>query len=137
MDLPNNHCIEALTIYYSLKQISNVLGYQIVDLNYPVLSRVVTSLNNLSVHIGLLQSCASYVTADIGQVYEGFNRLLNEYTMASDTIESISYLDNAVAELDNTMKSYYDNISNSADEFTSSKVTKSNLSFIVATVIRS
>jgi hypothetical protein len=55
--------------------------------------------------------------------------------LASDTIESISYLDNAVAELDNTMKSYYNNISNSADEFTSSKVTKSNLSFI--TVIRS
>jgi hypothetical protein len=75
MDLPNNRCIEALTIYYSLKQISNVLGYHIVDLNYPVLSQVLTSLNNLSVHIGLLESCASYVTADIGQVYEGFNRL--------------------------------------------------------------
>jgi hypothetical protein len=114
-----------------------VLGYQIVDLNYPILAQVVTSLNNLSLHIGLLQSCASYVTTDLDEACKGFNRLLKEYNVASHSIESINYLDNAVAKLGNSMKSYYNKIITLADEFSSSEVTKSNLPFIVATVIRS
>ena len=85
----------------------------------------------------MLESCASYVTTDIDEACKGFNRLLKEYTMASQTIESINYLDNAVAELGNTMKSYYNKIITLADEFSNSEVTKINLPFIVATVIRS
>jgi hypothetical protein len=85
----------------------------------------------------VLESCASYVTTDIDEACKCFNRLLKEYTMASQTIESINYLDNAVAELGNTMKSYYNKIITLADEFSNSEVTKINLPFIVATVIRS
>ena len=115
---------QTLAIYYSLKQMTNILGYQIVDLNYSVLSQLLTALNKLAVHISLQQCCVSYVREDIELVYESFNHLLNEYSMASDEIENISYLHDTMHELDNTMTGYYNSIVNSSDEFADSKVTQ-------------
>jgi tryptophanyl-tRNA synthetase len=56
-DVPykNEASVKAAAIYYSLKQMTNILGYQIIDLNYPILSQLVTATNDLTIHIGLLQ----------------------------------------------------------------------------------
>ncbi|XP_021306014.1 uncharacterized protein LOC110431324 isoform X3 [Sorghum bicolor] len=123
-DLPQTTpaSIETLAIYYSLKQITNVLGYQIVDLNHPTLAELIASINNLSVHMSLLQCCVSYVREDINQIYETFNHLYNEYDMASDEINDITYIHDAMKRLDDTMTAYHSHIISSSDDFTYSKI---------------
>jgi len=137
-DLPQTTpaSIETLAIYYSLKQITNVLGYQIVDLNHPTLAELIASINNLSVHMSLLQCCVSYVREDINQIYETFNHLYNEYDMASDEINDITYIHDAMKRLDDTMTAYHSHIISSSDDFTDSKVTNIKLPLILIICIK-
>ena len=106
----NAASVEAAAIYYSLKQMTNLLGYQIIDMNYPILSEVITAINNLSLQVGLQQCCVSYITADITQIYESLGHLLNDYSMAAYDIQNMRNLDNATTELDNTIANYYNSI---------------------------
>jgi len=118
----NAASVEAAAIYYSLKHITNILGYQIVDLNYPTLAQLIVSINSLSLHIGLLQCCVSYATADMSQIYESMGHLLNEYSMTADDIPNTKYLDDAMKELDDTITNFHKSINSSADHFIDSKV---------------
>jgi hypothetical protein len=124
-DIPHKNAAsaEASAIYYSLKQISNIHGYQIMDLNYPILSELTMEINNLCLHIGLLQCCVSYATADINQIYEGLGHLVNEYSMTTEDIQNNQSLDSAIKDLDNSIIGYHQNINSSADQFTETKVT--------------
>lgn len=123
-DLPQKYAasIEALAIYYSLKQMTNVLGYQIIDLNYPVLSQVWASISNLSLHIGLLEECVLDITTNISSVYTELMHLINQYTMTSSTIKNANYLDNTVHQLACTMTALYNSIISSSDDFKNLKV---------------
>jgi len=126
--------IEASAIYYFLRQITNVLGYQIVDLNYPTLAQVMTDLNNLSLHMSVSQCCASNVITDMDQIHRTIHEILDEYTTSSNTSRS---LDNDVAELNNTINKYYDNITNLSNEFTYWKVKTVILSFMLYNAVKS
>jgi len=51
---------EAQAIYISLKHVTNVLGYKILDLNHPTLSRMICDINRCNGQINLLEACATY-----------------------------------------------------------------------------
>ncbi|KAG0514724.1 hypothetical protein BDA96_10G218000 [Sorghum bicolor] len=72
--------------------------------------------------MSLLQCCVSYVREDINQIYETFNHLYNEYDMASDEINDITYIHDAMKRLDDTMTAYHSHIISSSDDFTYSKI---------------
>jgi hypothetical protein len=51
---------EAQAIYISLKHVTIILGYKILDLNHPTLSRMICDINRCNGQINLLEACATY-----------------------------------------------------------------------------
>lgn len=62
--------MEAAAIYYSLKRISNVQGYKIVDLNYPTLAKLVSDINRWNVEINILDMSIILAMTQAGQMYQ-------------------------------------------------------------------
>jgi hypothetical protein len=80
------------------------------------------------------QCCASNVITDMDQIHRTIHEILDEYTTSSNTSRS---LDNDVAELNNTINKYYDNITNLSNEFTYWKVKTVILSFMLYNAVKS
>lgn len=118
----NAASVQALTIYYCLKQITNVLGYQIIDLNYPILAQLITSLSTLTLHIGLLEECILYVTHDTTPIYIAFRQLLDEHHIVPGITQNTNCLYSTLNELHDSMQNFYNTIIYSSDEFMNLKV---------------
>lgn len=56
----NASAVEADAMYCSLRHMTNVLGYKIVDLNYATLSALVTDIDTWNAQINALQLCNMY-----------------------------------------------------------------------------
>lgn len=62
--------VEAAAIFYSLKHVTNVLGYRIIDLNYPTLATMVADLNRWNAEINMLQLLAMFMMNQTNQMYD-------------------------------------------------------------------
>lgn len=60
MPLKSATAIETIATYHSLKYITNVLGYKIIDVNYPTLSQLVSAINKQNEDTALLQDCVQH-----------------------------------------------------------------------------
>ena len=115
--------IEAIAIYESLRYITNVLGYKIIDLNHDTLATVVSAINNYNADIVLLQSYISAITTETEDIYEGFLQLENLFIIEPwSTTNSPADFTRLINPIIATVQHHHTAIKNIFDEFTSSKV---------------
>lgn len=67
--------IETIAICHSLKYIANVLGYRIMDLNYPVLATLIQTINRHNADINVLQHYVSSITNQTRQIQHDFHQI--------------------------------------------------------------
>lgn len=67
--------IETIAIYHSLRYITNVLGFRIIDLNYPTLAMLMSAIHKGNSDIILLQSCVNAIITHSQNIYEAFIQL--------------------------------------------------------------
>jgi len=77
---------EAQAIYISLKHVTNVLGYKILDLNHPTLSRMICDKNRCNGQINLLEACAIWSNPS-GRVEEVRRSISDTYFQLSNSKE--------------------------------------------------
>jgi len=115
--------IEAIAIYESLRYITNVLGYKIIDLNHDTLATVVSAINNYNADIVLLQSYISAITTETEDIYEGFLQLENLFIIEPwSTTNSPADFTRLINPIIAAVQHHHTAIKNIFDEFTSSKV---------------
>lgn len=114
--------IETIAIYQSLRYITNVLGYRIIDLNYPTLSKLMSDLNKQSTHMTLLQCCVSNAEEHVEQLYEGFPSLDEDFTAAAYNLDNIGHLRQSMQHLQIMIQNYRTDIFRLCNEFTEAKV---------------
>lgn len=112
--------IEADTIYHCLRYSTNVSGYKIVDLNYPILSQLLATMNRQSLDINILESSIFGITEYIDGLYDGVLHLGNEFS----GIEDIEHLQNAMEKFADAIQSYYNIITRLCTQFMDLKVSK-------------
>lgn len=114
--------IETMAIYQSLRYITNVLGYKIVDLNYPTLSMLVSTINKHNADIILLQTCVSAISGHTETMYEGFIHLQDEFNMITTDDEDIQHIHTLMDQMMTYIENYRSSITDLFHQFMDSKV---------------
>lgn len=120
--LPTPATIEAIVIYQSLRYITNVLGYKIVDLNYPTLSSLISAINKQTTQMSLLQCCASDIQEYTEQLYDHFTGLQHNSAATLNNCDKISHLKQGIQQLCIIIQDFYNDILKSCNAFTDAKV---------------
>lgn len=66
---------ESSAICFSLKHITHIIGYSIVDLNYPTLSTLIQHIDTWNSQINLLHFRAGYALTETQAIHEGLSHL--------------------------------------------------------------
>lgn len=123
MPLKTGPTIEAITIYESLRYITNVLGYRIIDINHPTLAAIVSTINKYNEDILLLQSAVNSITGYIESVYEGFLHLQNEFIVPPYHSNNSTQILQVITQVVAVVEEHRTAITNSFHQFMDSKVT--------------
>jgi hypothetical protein len=70
--------MEAAAIYYSLKHITNVQGYRIIDLNFATLARLVTDIDAWNARINMFQLFNRFCMNQLHKVCENIDHTCQE-----------------------------------------------------------
>lgn len=114
--------MEADAIYYSLRYITNVVGYRIIDLNYPVLATLLSHINTWNAQINALYLSNSSAAAQMDQTYETICYAIMGFQMQPEHDYDLQFLNRATTQLDKIGKQSCDDMSALCQEFICSKV---------------
>lgn len=120
--LPNAATAETLAICHSLKYITNVLGYQIIDINYPTLAALVSAVNQHNAVMNGFEYCISNFRANAEQRRQLCLVLHSDFTEAAAYIPNSGTLCIAMDRLAIAATKYYDNLQTLFTQFEKDKV---------------
>jgi hypothetical protein len=109
-------------MYQSLRYISNVLGYKIIDHNYPALLQITRELNKQTSQMVLLQYCASTAQQHAGQLFTDFSSLHDQFKSTQLSCTTFLRLTEAMDHLRTIVDAYYLPITPLYDNFTEATV---------------
>jgi hypothetical protein len=123
MPLKTAPTIEAIAIYESLRYITNVLGYRIIDINYPTLAAMVSAINKYNKDILLLHSCVNSITGYIESMYEAFLHLQNKFIVPPYHSNNSAQILQIITQVVAMVEEHRTAITDSFHQFMESKVT--------------
>lgn len=112
---------ESDAIYRFLRHKTNVLGYSILDLNYPTLANLVSEINKFNEEINELLQCATKAATMMQQVHKDINQM---YQTLKQQIpqQQIADLDVLVQDLLSCTETYSMAADHGIDAFRQNKV---------------
>jgi hypothetical protein len=99
-----------------------VLGYKILDINYPTLAAMVSSVNKYNTDIISLQSFVSTVAEHTANMYENFLQLQNLFNKALSAVNNPVQLEPSMNQLIGSVADHYMAVNNFFHTFMHSKV---------------
>lgn len=113
---------EANAIYQSLRYITNVGNYKILDLNHSTLTMLMSSITRQDTDLILLQTCVNAMIGHCETVYESFLHLQDEFTVAATDTEGIQHIEKLIDQLMSYVESYHTSMVDAFHEFMHFKV---------------
>jgi len=102
--------MEADAIFYSLKHISNVLGYRVIDLNYPTLELMVADIDTWNRQINRLQFLQTLIVNQTKQFYEQIEESYQEINFQPLNHHHFQHLTRDMSALFNMCHNYCSSI---------------------------
>lgn len=99
-----------------------MVGYRVIDLNYPTLSALISALNRHGMHMTLIQCCASDAQDYIEQLHDPFPALHDEFIAEAHGFDNILHIHEAMQRLSVILDKHCSNITALYNDFTDAKV---------------
>lgn len=106
----NSAGIEAAAIFYSLKHISNVLGFRIIDLNYPTLAKMTIHIDKWNACTNMLQLIIKYMVNETNELYQQITHACEAATSLQLQIPAFQHIDSAASQLCDILNRYCSDI---------------------------
>ena len=101
---------ETLAVYHSLRYITNVLSYRIIDLNYPSLSTLIHAVNQQNADMTRFDHCVSGIKTNADLTHQLISSLPTEFRQAAAHIPQSQELCDPLDELTLTIDYYHKNV---------------------------
>lgn len=114
--------MEAAAIFYWLKQICNVQGYRIIDLNYPTLAEIVTSIDKWNEQINVLDFLADFMVQETRSIRKEIVKAYQAANLQEVSPNQSDHINIETAKVVDMLDQHLSNISNISHEARSYKV---------------
>lgn len=130
--------IQMLIIMYSLRYISNILGYKILDFNFPTLADLTSAINKCNADMNILHTIVLAMAEYIEQIYESFLCLQDHLSTISPHSANTAEISTRIDHFTQQLQTYRNNIKDLLQQFINSKVRHappSNKKYTNATIL--